>query len=209
MRRGTFVCAVCGGLSNQCRLTSTNSFGSPDLDLRPAGMARHTLGMRIQVCPHCGYAAGDISRSADVTREWLKNEIYQTCSGIAFESRTAKAYFRRSLIARQTGDEREEFAALRCAAWVCDDAGERAAAAVCRKMAAEIVGKLLAADSENTGLWVMKADMMRRAGMFEQMIEEYGRIFLNDPPLDRLLDFEREKAAAHDDGRYTLDDAEK
>lgn len=36
-------CAVCGKESEQITLASTNTFGSPDLDLRPPEMKRSTM----------------------------------------------------------------------------------------------------------------------------------------------------------------------
>ncbi len=207
MKHGTYVCMVCHVPSCQHTLSSTNSIGSPDLDLRPAGMARSTLGLRIQICPHCGYVAGDISKAEVVDAAWLQSEEYKECGGIPFAHRLAKAYFRRSLIAQKQKDDKGQFIALRSAAWACDDARDQKGAAVCRKMAVEAVDKLITADPQNTGLLVMKADLMRRADMFEELIEEYRNIRLNDPPLDRILDFERTKAAAHDGRRYTIDQA--
>ena len=43
-------------------LGSTSTFGSPDLDLRPAEMQRSTMEVWLQVCPHCRYIAPAISQ---------------------------------------------------------------------------------------------------------------------------------------------------
>lgn len=55
------VCGVCGGISEQTGLQSTNAFGSPDLDLRPPEMERSTMCYWVQTCPQCGYCASDIA----------------------------------------------------------------------------------------------------------------------------------------------------
>ena len=48
------TCAVCGRVSMQGVIMSTNAFGSPDLDLRPPPMERFTIDHWVQECPHCG-----------------------------------------------------------------------------------------------------------------------------------------------------------
>ena len=54
------TCAVCGTTSTHHVLGSTNTMSPSDLDMRPAPMARWTLGGHVQCCPHCGYCAWDI-----------------------------------------------------------------------------------------------------------------------------------------------------
>ena len=49
-------CSVCGETTEQPVLMSTNSWGYPDLDLRPPEMQRSTMHVWIQECPHCGYS---------------------------------------------------------------------------------------------------------------------------------------------------------
>ena len=204
MRNGIFVCAVCGGTSRQRMLTSTNSFGSPDMDMRPAGMARATLGLQIQVCPHCGYAAGSITRKAQIDKEWLKSEEYTGCRGVSLKSDLAKAYFRRSMIAEKQADAESRLGSIRAAAWACDDALDREGAVVCRKLAVEAVNALIAAQRENEALLVLKADLMRRAEMFDQLLEQYRAVKLNDEMLRTLVEFESKNAQDRDVGCYTV-----
>jgi len=59
------TCAVCGTTSVHPILMSTNSFGSPDLDLRPAEMQRSTVWMWVQRCPQCGYCADSLDKAGD------------------------------------------------------------------------------------------------------------------------------------------------
>ena len=60
MFRQKYKCAVCGTEKEFYGIASTNSFGSPDLDLRPPEMQRSTMGQWIQQCPKCGYVSGSI-----------------------------------------------------------------------------------------------------------------------------------------------------
>ncbi len=46
-------CIICNAENEIFNLGSTNSFGSPDLDFRPAGMARYTLIYEVQTCIKC------------------------------------------------------------------------------------------------------------------------------------------------------------
>ena len=50
------------------------------------------------------------------------------------------------------------------------------------------------------------ADIMRRAGLFKEMVMEYEHIQVKDETLDRVIKFEIEKAKARDTKCYTLDD---
>ena len=54
MFRATHKCAVCGEMETYYEIGSTNSFGSPDLDLRPPQMQRGTMGEWIQK-ERCGF----------------------------------------------------------------------------------------------------------------------------------------------------------
>ena len=71
-------CWVCGEMSEQAGLASTNRFGSPDLDLRPPEMERSTMEWWLEECPHCGYVANDLSEKTDITKDWLKNNQYSS-----------------------------------------------------------------------------------------------------------------------------------
>ena len=55
------TCYVCGHRSSYELVASTNTFGSPDLDLRPPEMYRSTMHTWIQFCDNCGYSCPDIS----------------------------------------------------------------------------------------------------------------------------------------------------
>ena len=73
------VCAVCGKESEYSVLNSTNTFGSPDLDLRPPEMRRSTMHIWIQECPFCGYISKDVTDETSVTKELLSSERYLKC----------------------------------------------------------------------------------------------------------------------------------
>lgn len=79
----TIKCAICGASNEVFVLGSTNSFGSPDLDLRPPGMARNNLPIEIQTCSNCGFSAHDIS---DDFFEEIEDEQEKTSKSISLQS---------------------------------------------------------------------------------------------------------------------------
>ena len=93
-------CSVCGETTEQPVLMSTNSWGYPDLDLRPPEMQRATMHVWIQECPHCGYVAGDLSDELEISKDYLKCEEYKTCEGNDFKSDLAGRFYKRHMIAR-------------------------------------------------------------------------------------------------------------
>ena len=58
-------------------MTSTSTWGYPDLDLRPAEMKRSSMFAWLQECPHCGFVARDIEQThVKVAPDFLKSEEY-------------------------------------------------------------------------------------------------------------------------------------
>ena len=202
----TRICAVCGKESKQKEVASTNSFGSPDQDLRPAPMKRDTMHAWLEVCPHCGYASVDISKDTSATLQRLQQEDYVTCAGHEFRSSLAKAFYRAWMLAPACGSE--EVYLLRCASWACDDCGDKENADHCRRLAAEKMLPMIEAD-DNESLIVLRADMLRRSGAFAEVIADYGETLLQDDMLKQLLAFELKKAGAEDSACYTVEDAMK
>ena len=200
------TCPVCGAESRQRMLASTNSFGSPDLDLRPAGMQRATMDRWVQECPHCGYVAFRLNTPAPITAAWLKGESYTHCDGRNFTSHLAELFLRLYLIAREAGKHREAYLAALYGAWACDDEEDTANAAFCRRMAIDQLDEHIMAEGDGESVMVQRADLMRRAGLFEELLRQYATIRLSEAHLNKILDFELEKAAQRDDRCYTLDD---
>ncbi len=68
-------CAVCGKVSKQIALMSTNAIGYSDLDMRPPEMERSTINTWIQICPSCGYRALDISELIEKSSEAVNSDF--------------------------------------------------------------------------------------------------------------------------------------
>lgn len=200
------TCSVCGKESRQRILSSTNSFGAPDLDLRPAGMQRATMGSWSQECPHCGYVAFRLDQPAPVDQAWLQEAHYTSCEHRSFANPLAQQFFRLYLISSHGEKHREAFLSALYAAWACDDSQDRENASFCRRKAIDALDAHIMEQGGEESNMVQRADLMRRAGLFEELLRQYATIRLSEDYLNKLLDFEMEKAALGDDRCYRLDE---
>lgn len=211
-----FKCSVCGTEKEYRVLTSTNAFGPSDLDTRPPEMQRSTMPMWVQECPECGYAASEISDSCDVSPDFLKSEAYITCEGHKLKSPLASRFYKVSMIQKECGNIRGAFFAVLHGAWACDDAKDMAGALACREKAASFADELIADESLNASqrenIMLMRADILRRAGRFEDVIRLYSGVKFsgkknNLEVMNAVLKFELELARKEDSRCYTIKDA--
>ena len=63
------TCAVCGETSLQPVISSTSTWGYPDLDLRPAEMQRSSMFAWLVECPHCGYVAAKLENKSEMPED--------------------------------------------------------------------------------------------------------------------------------------------
>lgn len=200
-------CALCGRISQQLEVASTNAFGPPDLDLRPPEMQRSTMAYWPECCPGCGYTGYDIEAHIGIPNEFLRSGTYTTCDGIQFTDKLAIRFYRIYLAAQHVGHHQWATNALINAAWACDDAGDAENAIHCRKLLIPYLQKQIDIDPQNAEtLMVVKSDVMRRAGLFSQLMDEYAGITFSETILNAVLAFELSKAAQADDACYTMAD---
>lgn len=200
-------CAVCNAENTFMEVTSTNTFGgSPDLDLRPAQMMRGTMPYWIQKCPNCGYVSDEVSNRSSVTRDYLKMDKYLTCNGIVFQSDLAIRFYQQYMICLKDHKTNTAFSAIQRAAWACDDAHDEENAVICRKLAIKQMEALFHdAKLNQDTLRMVRADLLRRAMLYEQLVEEYESVHFSDELLNRILAFEIQKAKEHDPGCYRVE----
>ena len=206
----TCRCAVCGAEVEVHVITSTNSFfGSPDLDLRPAEMARSTMDFWVQECPECGYVSRFVSEKPGwVTRKWLETPEYLGCDGLNFRSDLAKRFYRCYTILRLNQDAEGAFHALLNCAWACDDSKERRNAAHCRALAAALADELIAGEhAGDEKLKLIKADLLRRSGKFKAVVSEYSACRFGEDVMNDVLAFQLDLAKNKDRACYTIEDA--
>ena len=161
----------------------------------------------VTVCPFCGYAAFDLSYETSVSKDWLASNSYLTCDGIHFESELAKNFYRNYLISTQDGETEDAFVALLHAAWSCDDADDEANAVRCRELALLLIDKLIETDAEyrNTFL-LIKADLLRRAGLFDRLAEEFASFSSEKEKTEQIIQFQLQKAKEKDTRCYCISD---
>lgn len=143
MRQIEVRCAVCGALQQAAELTSTSSFGPPDLDLRPNGPARWALPFRAQRCEGCGYASPCIGAAPPGAAETVASPVYR---GVLERSKLpslARTYFCAALVEESAGRDEAAGWSFLSAAWACDDAGASRHARSCRERAAEMFTRAL------------------------------------------------------------------
>ena len=199
-------CPVCGKVSSHQVLGSTNTMDYPDLDLRPAEMQRSTMNTWIDECPHCGYVSGDFRNETSIDEEFLKSESYLTCDGIEFIGYLSKRFYRAYMIAREMKDSNKCFFNLLHCAWDCDDKNDSNAVKM-RKLALEHFDDLEYDENEKKNYLAIKADLLRRSGQFDQVIEEFSGITIGEEPYDLIFQFQIEKSKEKDAECYTVGDA--
>ena len=199
-------CSVCGKESNQRVLASTNTFGSPDLDLRPPEMKRGTMPYWIQECPYCGYISRSIKDETSINEEFLRSEEYCSCGKHDFKSSLAKKFYRYYMINLFDDNKEDAFYAILHAAWSCDDIRDKNNAIYCRKLAVIEIDKIIS-NTNNETLIVQKADLLRRAGLFDIVINEYSNLDFKDEILKKIITFQIKKSNEEDMSCYTVADA--
>lgn len=198
-------CSVCKNTSSHPVLLSTNQMGYQDMDTRPSEMYRSTMNTWIMECPHCGYVAGSLKKDLIINADYLKSEEYETCSGIEFKSKLAARFYRQYLIENEKFEEIAAFFALLHCAWACDDAKDLQNSEYARRTAIKTANKIIKNNrKDNEDLIVIKADLLRRIGEYDQLIREYENFSLHDELLDKIIRFQVEKAQQKDNDRYTL-----
>jgi len=202
-----YKCAVCGCTTKINTIMSTNVFGSMDLDTRPPQMRRSTMPMWVQECPKCGYVAGSIENETSVTKDYLASEEYLNCNGIHFASSLAQRFYKQYTIALLNEDFSEAFYASLHAAWACDDAKDTLVAKTCRNNCIDLIPKMNLDDNKDT-FTVMKADLLRRAERFDEVVAEFSKIKIKEELLQNIIDFEVARAKDHDSKVYTVQDTQ-
>ncbi len=205
----TLRCCCCGKTSGHTVLMSTNSMGgSPDLDQRPPGMVRSTVESWLQECPYCGYVAWDISYGDDKARHFTSTPQFSSASLDPAPDPAARRFLVRAAFEAYLGDRRSAFQYTLHAAWTADDRKQADEARRLRLKAAEhLAGSRI--NSVDTRLRLL--DVLRRASSWtaaEALVAELTAEGL-EYPFAEIISFHRDKIAARDDARYTIDEALK
>lgn len=196
-------CAVCGRESQQRRLRAVSQNGPPDLDLRPAEMARSTMQHWLQQCPACGYVAPRIDEAEPQAAAIVQAGPYRALLAETSFPPLARRFLCRAMLLEEMGDLHGAAEATLQAAWVADDARKPDLARAWRLDAVALFRQGPPPPLEQR---VRIVDILRRAGDFGGAAAQAGeleRAGLPDP-VDRVLAFERRLIAAGDVRAYTV-----
>jgi hypothetical protein len=210
MYREDVRCRNCGKSSEQTILTSTNAFGSPDLDLRPPEMQRSTMRIWLQLCPHCGFCAPDLAKT-EGDRSVIDSAEYRAVLANQRFPELARRFLARALVLKDADPAGAAHSCL-CAAWACDDAGLDALAVECRLGAAIGLEQLKPFEDSDSGLTpgAILVDVLRRAGRFQQAASECEFLLANRSAtgvLKQVLEFQRRLIVASDRAIHTVAEA--
>jgi hypothetical protein len=166
-------CAVCGEPARVVELTSTSSFGPPDLDLRAQGPMRWALALGVQRCGACGYCAPQLGKAPPGAADVVRSALFAEARTRIDLPPTARDYFCEGLLHEGVADpDRAAHSFLR-AAWACDDAGADAHARICRERAAEMLRLAISRGETRMArevAFAVLADVVRRAGRFDEAL---------------------------------------
>ena len=199
-------CGLCGHVFESRTLTSTNAFGSPDLDLRPPQMKRATMPMWIDKCPNCGYVHAKIEENGKQHKSYIKSKDYIMCEGAKLSSSLARDFYKFGLILLKEDDRLEGYNAFLHAAWASDDADDTTGAALCRNKAISLYdGKLF---KKNKNLALRHIDLLRRAGRFTDAINFCNSITFEDELMQKVANFQLKLSSFKNGGCYRVADCE-
>jgi hypothetical protein len=171
MQQEPVTCGLCGQTSEQWVLTSTNAFGSPDLDLRPPEMQRSSMAFWLQECPECGYCTPDLSEECpENLRDLIASVGYRSQAFDPQYPELANRFLRSAMLIEAQGDLLTASHQVLCAAWDCDDHPSPASARAARSQAADLMKKGLEAanlgPAQRDSAEMVLVDVFRRCGRF-------------------------------------------
>jgi len=206
-------CAVCGKICSVTEINSTNEFGSPDLDTRPAEMARSAIKGLVQVCTGCTYCSDDLSKIEPELAPLVYSQAYRDIFGEVGFSANASYWRCKAWLEEKQEKYAEAFWSTMNAAWDCDDHEVESTAlksrgeAIAYYKSAQKHEQSLTEDPAAAPLILM--DLYRRIrdrDGFERTIKRYSKK-IKDPLHKKIMAFQAYLMNCYDCGSYTLDDA--
>lgn len=198
-------CSVCGAVSRQEYIVKSATNGESDLDLRPSEPHRSSMKYWTTTCSECGYCSDDIEKAIDVTRDFIESDKYRTLDGIATDSELAGNFIKKALVKTQAGELEDAFQSYIYASWVFDDLEDAKNATECRNRAISLIDEFLK-ENQNPNYEILKSDLLRRAGRFEDVIKHYSDKSYGKQAIDAIIQFEVQKSEAKDSKVYKFSD---
>jgi hypothetical protein len=207
------VCAVCGSVSTQMAIGSSNMLEAPDLDTRPGEMMRSTMPYWVQECPECGYAAPELHEADGRAAPIIRSDEYQALRTDAALPPLTRRFLLYALLLERLDMFPEAGWSTLHAAWAADDAGDALAARQARDKTLLLwqAGKQRGANfsEDHPSEFALVTDLYRRAGRFEDAREAANTALDTEelPPLiEDLLRYELVLIQRKDADRHSLGD---
>lgn len=206
-------CVICGEKVEYMEVGSSSSFGSSDLDTRPAEMTRSTIDYWVQKCPSCGYCAPNLSECRDNTLEIVKSSSYQNIINDSAMPEVAASFM--ALSYEDEHYEKFSDAAWNAihAAWICDDEEDDHSAIRCRKHAVSLInranGRRQKIANQDGASEAITIDLMRRSGLFKDALTLIAREkeYNGDETIHQIISYQKELVDKKDVGVYLITDA--
>ncbi|MBJ7250425.1 MAG: hypothetical protein JHC89_03340 [Acetobacteraceae bacterium] len=196
-------CGVCGHESRQPGFRPPMPEQAPDLDLRPGEPVRSTMARWLEACPHCGYAAPDITESHPAGAEAVAAAPYRALIADTSHPVLARRFLAWAHVLEETGALHAAAEATLHAAWVADDLNRDDLARQWRREAVALWRSGPALDAEQS---VRVIDALRRAADFVEAEGAAEALAALNPPeaVAQVVALEARLIAAEDMGRHSI-----
>lgn len=200
---------MCAKKSEFSVLTSTNCFGSPDLDLRPAQMQRSTMDLWVQRCPECGFVSEQVSDLCTVTKDFIESYDYVNSDSFQFKSFLADTFYKQHMILLESKKYVDAYSGLLHCAWACDDRWDTENAIKIRKKMVSLFPCLPTTKRKNPNIVAQYVDVLRRSGDFDKVIIDFENYEVDNDLIKKIIDFQVKLSKERDDRVYTVGDVLK
>ena len=196
-------CGVCGHESRQPGFRPPVPEQAPDLDLRPGEPVRSTMARWLQACPHCGYAAPDITEAHPAGAQAVAAAPYRALIADTAHPVLARRFLAWAHVLEETGALHAAAEATLHAAWVADDLNREDLARQWRREAVALWRSGPALDTEQS---VRVIDALRRAGDFAEADAAAEALMASELPeaVAQVAALEARLIAAEDAGRHSI-----
>ena len=207
-------CPVCGAVNQVDRLLSTHSFGSPDLDLRPAPDEGRLLEYMIESCQACKYSAGTLdAKPLKGTGTAMSSPEWVAIGKRKGLPKLAAAFKRAELICTHSHEPRGAVHMALRAVWVCDDRKSSLAPALRRETAERIQQAMTAGkpySSQVGGNEALITDLLRRAEDWQEATNwaTKGLAVVDYPLIEAVLRLELKLIEGKDAKVHRIEEAE-
>ena len=180
-------CCNCGFENSFVHFNQTKTFGTQDLDTRPAPLQRENIKYNIERCNNCNYVNENIEEKIEFDKSILTSDRYLKILNSSYPM-LAKEYILASMIKESIEDYTNASKYMLYACWALDD--NEIDAKKLRKIAAKLFEKVEDYEAKR----IIIIDLYRRAEDFEKasslILDAYG--FINDNYIKKILQYEED-----------------